>query len=231
VRFIAADGKLLYAQPPANNPDPFDFRREARLGKGYYVKDSLVKQPFDFTTRNKLPLESLQQILQSTLFPESVPAIQRFNLTADDYTFLYQYLSQFPGETNYPKYDARQYYDSYAKFFFRDSLHRLPDGLRVFNKVGWAYGFLTDASYVADFKNKVEYMLTAVIYANSDGILNDDKYDYDTVGYPFLYQLGQTIYQYELSRKRQYKPDLTRFKVTYEKRRPDNRPIVKDVDN
>lgn len=176
-------------------------------------------------------LESLHQILQATMFPESVPQKQRFNLTADDYTFLYQYLSQFPGETNYPKYDARQYYDSYAKFFFRDSLHRLPGGLRVFNKVGWAYGFLTDASYVADFKNKVEYLLTAVIYANSDEILNDDKYDYDTVGYPFLYQLGQTIHRYELNRKRQYKPDLTRFRAHYEKRTADGRPTVKNVDN
>lgn len=231
VRFIATDGSLLYAQPAAVNTDPFDFRREAKLGKGYYVRDSLVKQPFDFTMRNKLPLESLQRLLQSTLFPESVPEKQRFNLTTDDYTFLYQYLSQFPGETNYPNYDSQKFYDSYVKFFFRDSLHHLPDGLRVFNKVGWAYGFLTDASYVADFNNKVEYMLTAVIYVNSDEILNDDKYDYDTIGYPFMYQLGQTIYQYELSRKRAYKPDLSRFKVRYEKRIVDDRPTIKAADN
>ncbi|WP_375447361.1 serine hydrolase [uncultured Fibrella sp.] len=231
VRFIAADGTLLYTQPAAYNTDPFDFRRPARLGKGYYVRDSLVKQPFDFTTRNKLPLESLQQILQSALFPESVSEKQRFNLTANDYQFIYQYLSQAPGETNYPKYDGQKFYDSYAKFFFRDSLHHLPDGLRVFNKVGWAYGFLTDASYVADFRNKVEYMLTAVIYANSDEILNDDKYEYDTVGWPFLYQLGQTIYQHELRRKRAYKPNLSRFKVRYEKRQEDDRPVVTEVDN
>ncbi|WP_229370058.1 serine hydrolase [Fibrivirga algicola] len=231
VRFIDKAGSLLYAQPAAYNTDPFASRRKDYLGKGYYIRDSLVNQPFDFTMRNKLPLESLQQILQSTLFPESVPAKQRFNLTADDYSFLYQYLSQAPGETNYPKYDGQTFYDSYAKFFFRDSLRRLPDGVRVFNKVGWAYGFLTDASYVADFRNKVEYMLTAVIYVNSDGILNDDKYEYKSVGWPFLYQLGQTIHQHELSRKRTYKPDLSRFNVRYEKRVNDRRPTVKEVDN
>lgn len=231
VRFINKDGSTIYAQPAAYNTDPFDFRREARLGNAYYVGDSLVKKPYDFTMRNKLPLESLQQMLQSTLFPESVPEKQRFNLTPDDYSFLYQYLSQTPGETNYPKYDGQTFYDSYVKFFFRDSLNHLPDGVRVFNKAGWAYGFLTDASYVVDFKNKVEYMLTAVIYVNSDGILNDDKYEYETVGWPFLYQLGQTIYQYELRRKRQYKPDLSRFKVSYEKRINDGRPTVKAVDN
>ena len=232
VRFIRDDGTLLYAQPAAYNSDPFDFRRTASLGKAYHARDSLVQKPFDFTTRNKLPLETLQKILQSALFPASVPQKQRLNLTDDDYRFLYQYLSQSPGETNYPKYDATQYYDSYAKFFFRDSLHHhLPAGVRVFNKVGWAYGFLSDASYGADFKNNVEYMLSAVIYVNRDEIMNDDKYEYESVGHPFLYQLGQTIYDYERTRKRQYTPDLSRFRVHYETRRNDNRPVVKDVDN
>ncbi|RIV27735.1 hypothetical protein DYU11_05395 [Fibrisoma montanum] len=232
VRFMQDDGKLILAQPAAYNAVPFDFSRTARLGKGYYVRDSLINEPFDFTTRNKLPLETLHQILRSTLFPNSVPASQRFNVTDDDYRFLYQYLSQYPGETNFPKYDAAQYYDSYVKFFFRDSVHKqMPDGVRVFNKVGWAYGFLTDASYVADFTNNVEFMLSATIYVNSDGILNDDTYEYEQTGHPFLYQLGQTIYQYELTRKRRNKPDLSRFRVPYEKRLNDRRPVVKDVDN
>lgn len=232
VRFIQPDGKSIYAQPAAYNQDPFDFSRTAKLGKGYYLRDSLVKQPFDFTERNKMPLETFQQILQTVMFPNSVPAKQRFTLTADDYKLLYQYLSQYPGETNYPKYDPRQYYDSYVKFFFMDSTHhQMPEGVRVFNKVGWAYGFLTDASYVVDFKNKVEYMLTATLYVNSDGILNDDKYEYDSIGHPFLYQLGQTIYQYEQKRKRKYIPDLESFRIQYEKRRTDDRPVVKDVDN
>ena len=82
----------------------------------------------------------------------------------------------------------------------------MPDNVRVFNKVGWAYGFLTDASYVVDFAHNTEYMLAATIYANSDDTLNDDKYEFETVGRPFLYQLGQTIYNYELNRPRQYNP-------------------------
>ncbi|MGA0555071.1 serine hydrolase [Larkinella sp. VNQ87] len=233
VRFIRPDGSLLYAQPPAYNPDAFDFRRIDKIGKGYLnVRDSLVLEPFDFTTRNKYPLPAFQQTLQSVLFPRSVPASQRFLLTDGDYRLLLQYLSQFPGETNYPKYDAEQYYDSYVKFFFRDSLHRrLPEGVRVFNKVGWAYGFMTDASYVADFKNRVEFMLAATLYVNEDEILNDNRYEYESVAHPFLYQLGQTIYQYELNRKRKNRPDLTRFQLPYEKRREDGRATVRDVEN
>ena len=33
------------------------------------------------------------------------------------------------------------------------------------------------------------------MYVNKDEILNDDKYDYDTIGLPFMKRLGEIIYQ------------------------------------
>jgi hypothetical protein len=232
VSFINQDGSLAYYQPPAYNTDPFDFSHVIKIGDAYYnAKDSLIREPFDFTTRNNLSLKDLQQLLQSVLFPASVPRKQRFFLKEEDYRFLYQYLSQFPGETNYPKYDSVSYYDNYLKTFFKNPLNRhLPNGVRVFNKIGWAYGFLTDVAYIADFTHKVEYMLTATLYVNSDGVLNDDKYDYDSIGHPFLFRLGQIIYQYELQRKREFPPDLSRFIIPYEKREENKTPPVKEVD-
>jgi len=233
IRFINDDGRLIYSQPMLYNTDSFDFSHVNKPGRAYYNNhDSLINESIDFTRVNNISLEDLQQILQSILFPESVPPKQRFNLSTDDYKFLYQYLSQFPSETNYPKYDTADYYDSYVKFFFRNNSHRMPDGVRVFNKVGWAYGFLIDVSYVADFRNNIEFMLSAVVYVNSDGVLNDDKYDYDFVGWPFMYQLGQAIYKYELKRTRKYKPNLSKFRIEYETRDVnDTRPAIKDVDN
>lgn len=233
VRFLDTEGNLLHHQPPAYNIDSFDFSRTIKLGKAHMNRnDQLVNEPFDFTQHNNLSLESMQQMLQSVLFPQSVKKGQRFNLSEDDYRFLYRYLSQYPSETPEPKYDEKKFYDSYVKFFFRDSTHRMPSQVRVFNKVGWSYGFLTDVSYVADFKNSVEFMLAATVYVNEDEILNDGKYEYEQVGHPFLYQLGQTIYQYELERGRKHKPDLAAFQINYEKRDPyDKRPALKEVDN
>lgn len=232
IRFIKQDKSLIYAQPMQYNTDSFDFSRINKMGNAHYnADDSLIQAPIDFTTANNYPLEYMQQQLQSVMFPSSVPAKQRFKLSTWDYAFLYRFLSQYPSETNYPKYDTTEYYDSYVKFFFRDSTCKMPPHVRVFNKVGWAYGCLTDISYVADFKNKIEFMLTATIYVNSDGILNDNKYDYKTIGWPFLYKLGQTIYRYELKRPRRYSPDLSAFKLDYNKRIEDGRPAIKDADN
>ena len=233
VRFVNDNGQTIYTQAPAYNGDAFDFSRTIKLGTAHWNRyDSVINEPFDFTEHNSLSLGSLQQMLQSVLFPPSVPATQRFRLAEDDRRFLLQYLSQYPSETPDPKYDTTEFYDSYVKFFFRDSTGRMPEGLRVFNKVGWAYGFLTDVSYVADFKNGVEYMLAATLYVNEDEVLNDGKYDYKTIGWPFLYQLGQTIYRCEQKRERKFKPDLSALRIRYEKRDPnDRRPSLKEVDN
>jgi hypothetical protein len=232
IRFLNSSGALLYSQPMAYNTDSFDFSHINKMGKAYLnADDSLINTPIDFTTANNVTVFHLQQLLQSVMFPGSVPSNRRLRLTNDDYSFLYRYLSQYPSETDHPKYDTSHFYDSFVKFFFKNGGHAMPSQVRVFNKVGWAYGCLTDVSYIVDFTNKVEFMLTATIYVNSDGVMNDDKYDYDNIGYPFMYRLGQSIYRYELSRKRKHRPDLSNFQLKYEKRKEDGRKVITEVDN
>ena len=85
---------------------------------------------------------------------------------------------------------------------------QIPPHIKIFNKPGDAYGFLLDISYIVDTVNKVEFMVSAVIYCNEDGILNDSQYDYDKVGYPFYKNLGQLIYHYELKRKKSFLPNF-----------------------
>jgi hypothetical protein len=98
--------------------------------------------------------------------------------------------------------------------------------------VGWAYGFLTDVSYVIDTKNNIDYMLAATVYVNSDGVINDSKYDEESVGFPFLSALGKAVYEYELKRPRKHQLPLKMKGVVYEKRDPnDKRPTIKQADN
>jgi hypothetical protein len=217
IRFIGADGKTVYEQAMQVNQKKYSQRNDV-MGKGYYKSDSLISTPMDFSTKNRINLEELTNILKSVLFPASVPAKQRFNLTAEDYKFLHQYLSQLPGETLYPSYDSTEYWPAYVKFLLYGSEKgNLPANIRIFNKVGDAYGGLSDIAYVVDFDKKIEFMLSARIYCNSDGILNDDKYEYETIGFPFMKQLGKIIYEYELKRKRRRAPDLDKFKISYDK--------------
>ncbi|WP_353721962.1 serine hydrolase [Dyadobacter sp. 676] len=212
------DGKVVFEQPAKFNGKEYNVPGPIMLGKGYMKDGALVNEPFDFTKKNFFPLEEQHRLLKTLFFPDQVPPSQRFNLTEDDYRFLYQYMSQFPVETSYPASYTDDYYDGYVKFLlFGATKTRLPRHIRLFNKCGDAYGFLLDNAYIADFEKGIEFMLTAVIYCNEDGIFNDDKYDYETVGFPFMADLGKTFFEYELDRKHSNRPDLSRFEVEYDK--------------
>ncbi len=217
ISFYDKNSNLLYQQPAKYSEANFHQRKNL-LGRGYIVENELINEPFDFSSKNRIYLHDLHNMLLSVLFPQSVDEKQRFNLTDEDYKLLYKYMSAYPSESKSPEYDTVEYYDTYGKVLLYGTEKIKPDkDIRIFNKEGDAYGFLTDIAYIVDFKNKVEFMLSATIYCNSDGIFNDDKYDYDSTGYPFMKNLGQMIYQYELKRKRKFSPDLSRFKVNYSK--------------
>jgi hypothetical protein len=233
IRFVDEKGVPILKLDPQYNKDSFQFGAPILIGNAHWnSKDEVVNAPFDFTRHNNISLVDMQKMLQSVIFPASVPKQNRFNMTEADRLFLLQYLSQYPSETDYPKYDSAHFYDSYVKFFFQDSTHTMPKHIRVFNKVGWAYGFLTDVSYVLDTINNIDYMLSATVYVNSDGVVNDSKYDEEAVGFPFLNQIGKAFYQYELQRPRKLKPILKNQVKQYEKRNPkDTRPSILNADN
>lgn len=217
IQFIR-DGKIIYEQPARYSSKTYYSPMPILQGKGYMKDGKLIEEPFDFTEKNYFPLEEQHKLLWSIFFPEKVAAQQRFDLTVHDYEFIYRYMSQFPVETSFPANYTDDYYDGYAKFLlFGATKTRLPRHLRLFNKCGDAYGYLLDNAYIVDFEKGIEFMLTAVIYVNEDQIFNDDQYEYDSIGLPFMANLGKTILEYELDRKHTARPDLSKFEVEYDK--------------
>jgi len=217
VNFYNGSGKLLYRQPMQFNQHPYMISNDS-IGKGYYKGGQFIDRAMDFSRKNRISLEDLHNILRSIIFPASVPVKQRFNLREEDYNFVYRYMSQYPSETKYPSYDTVNYWDAFGKLLYWGSEKgNLPRNIRIFNKEGDAYGFLTDINYFVDFDRHIEFMLSATIYCNQDEILNDDKYDYDSLGLPFMKQLGRVIYDYETKRKRAHIPGLMKFRLKYDK--------------
>jgi len=210
IDFYNEQGKIIYHQPAAFNKDSLPYYN-AFIGDGYINnQDSLIKGPLNFSEKNRIYLSDLTHILKSVLFFDQTPPSQRFNLTTEDRKFLLHYMHTLPTESQYPTYDTANYWPGYCKFLYTGSEKGpFPSNIKIFNKVGDAYGFLLDIAYVMDPEKKIEFMLSAVIYCNSDGIINDSMYDYDSVGYPFYKNLGQLIYNYELQRKKAFLPNFT----------------------
>lgn len=215
VGFFDTSGKLIY-QKKADVSQLVYATRNTKMGAGFYRGEELVNEPFDFSKKNRMSLVTLHGIIRSVMFPDAVPKKQRFKLTKNDHEFLRKYMSMSPLESTFPYYDKDNYWDTYVKYLVYGTEKNVAiNDIRVFNKVGKAYGFLIDAAYVTDHKNNVEFMLSAVIHCNSDGIYNDDKYDYDSVGLPFMKHLGQVIYDHELKRSKKVIPDLNQFRFNY----------------
>jgi hypothetical protein len=198
-------GDTLYRRDTITNPSQwYNKAKHNRIGKGYFEKRKLIRQPKDFSTSNYLPLADLHTMLIGVIYPEAIQQEKRFNIRKEDGDFLRRCMSMYPRESNNPEWkDTTVYYDSFRKYFmFGESSANIDSSLRIFNKVGQAYGFMGDCAYIVDYKNNIEYFISAVIYGNKDEILNDGKYDYHTVGYPFFTRVGNLIYNYELNRSR-----------------------------
>jgi len=207
INFYNPQGKIIYQQPAQINKDSLPYYN-AFIGNAYYNnQDSLIKGPLNFSEKNRIYLSDLTHILRSVVFFDQTPAKQRFNLTMEDRKFLLHWMHTLPTESKYPTYDSSNYWPSFCKFLYTGSAKSpFPSNIKIFNKVGDAYGFLLDIAYIMDPEKKIEFMLSAVIYCNRDGIQNKNEYDYDTIGYPFYKNLGQLIYDYELKRKKEFLP-------------------------
>lgn len=172
-----------------------------KKGTGFVYGESTIYEPFDFSFKNYYPIQSQYEVLKRVIFPQLFGQDQGFNLSVEQRNFLLKSMSSLPREVGY---DSREYYDSYGKFFlFGDSKKPIPEEFKIYNKVGYAYGTLTDCAYITNSKNKVEFILIATILVNKNQIFNDNNYEYDEIGIPFLSALGKEIYRYERKRKRQ----------------------------
>ncbi|WP_420399048.1 serine hydrolase [Flagellimonas sp.] len=194
------DSTTSLSQPIINTfPEELAIKR-VHKGSGYYDDEGLQNGAFDFSLKNYYPIKAQHALLKRIIFPESFVVEERFNLSSEQRRLLLDAMYMLPGDVGY---DSEKYYDSYVKFFmFGDSTDPIPDHIKIYNKVGYAYGTLTDCAYITDEQNDIDFLVTATILVNKDGIFNDNAYEYDEIGIPFLAQLGRELYQQELKRKR-----------------------------
>lgn len=162
---------------------------------------------------NALSLADAHEILIALIFPQTLPYKKRFKLTQEDYHFLRKYMSMYPTELRLPNYPNANYYvTGRMKYFFlggRDTT--APSEIRIFNKVGMAWGYLIDVAYIVDFAAQIEFFLSAAmrVPATPSGLFRIEE------GLEFLRQLSLILYEKEKKRRTPRKPDLSSFKYDY----------------
>ena len=192
-------GDTLYNQAPiiSNQIIKNKYLNGVLKGKGHVNEGTIIEEPMDFSEKNYVSIAALGQILERIIFPKLFSKNEQFTIELDDYFFLRYWMSRTPNEVAIPFYDRETFFDSYGKFFmYGDKKGEMTMDTRIYNKVGLAYGTATDVAYVKD-RNGIEFFLTATILTNKNEIFNDNLYEYDELGIPFLAALGREIYQFE----------------------------------
>ena len=194
--FFGDNKKIIYYQPSikAEFELPPHNLKGVLKGIGYVELENIIYEPMNFEKKNRISIRNLEGIMKRIIFPEAFQIKERFNLTTEDYNFLKYWMSRTTLESNYPDYNSENYWDSYVKFFiYGDKKDVMNPEIRIYNKVGDAYGTITDVAYIKDKKNEIEFFLTATILVNENKIFNDDIYESDQIGIPFLAALGRAV--------------------------------------
>lgn len=177
--------------------DHHPYPKNCIKGKGYVDhRDSLVMAPFDMCHKNYISIQDLERILLRIIIPEYFPINERFMLSESSRQILLDAMKSVPSDmTCYQS--NKEYTDNYCKFLMYGTTQEIPDHIEIYNKIGLAYGHMTDCAYIRDTMNHVEFFLTATLSVNENQIYNDGQYEYESIGFPFMDALGKAVYEYE----------------------------------
>ncbi len=157
-------------------------------------KNTIYKIPKSFVKHNDWSLHYSHQLMKYLVFDEQNKVL---NLQKAHHDSIIKYMGKYPRECSDLLVDTLSYYDTWKKFFIYGGKYQRvkEDTLRSINIIGRAYGFLSETAYIIDFRNDIDFILSASIYVNPDNIM-DGKYNYE-LAYELFYHISRLIYEYE----------------------------------
>ena len=163
-----------------------------KKGKKFFNEQGdLVKKPMVFSKKNRISIDDLHEMTTQIFFPENYINKNSFKLNNIQREFIWEAMSASPNKLGLNK---EKYPGNFVKFFVRGDEKEndtIKNTLKIYNKVGTAYGQITETAFI-DSETK-KFILTATMYVNENDILNDDVYEYESVGIPFFSSLGKEI--------------------------------------
>ena len=160
-------------------------------GRGYYDRSgNLINDAMDFSEKNYISINDLHNMTKRLFYPENFTEKERFNISKDQFELVKKAMSSAPSELNF---DTNKYSDNYFNFFLREDekTNSIKEKLKIYNKGGTAYGQLTETALIISKNNSL--ILTATMNVNKNQYLNDDIYEYDSIGIPFFSSISREI--------------------------------------
>ena len=211
ITFVDGEGAVVHRveerveEIAPSNVDAGEDDMDRDVGRAFYAAGELVEAPFDFRVKNRFGLADLQALNVHLLRPDLAPLLdqwtgERPRLDADQLELVRRAMSELPRASQNPVYDPEEAPDHWVKFLLPGLRRVAPaEDVRVYNKIGRAYGFSIENAYVVDQRSldgggvpERSFFLDVVLYTNANQTLNDDTYEYEATD-RFLEDLGEQI--------------------------------------
>ena len=181
------DQKIIKADDKTNGLDK---------GERRYFKGQILNESLNFSEKNRSSITDMHNLIKYIFYPEIFDSNNTFNLNVEDYDFLRYWMSRFTYEDIGEKFIGDEnFFETYNKFFIHgDEQSVSNEQIRVYNKIGQAYGTSIDNGLIKNYQDNIEFILTATIYTNKNKVINDNVYEYDDIAVPFLAKLSRAIY-------------------------------------
>ncbi len=166
-------------------------------GERRYINGEILDESLNFSEKNRFSITDMHNLIKYIFYPEIFDKANNFNLNVEDYDFIRYWMSRFTYEDIGEKFIGDEnFFETYNKFFIHgDEQSVSNEQIRVYNKIGQAYGTSIDNGLIKNYQNNVEFILTSTIYTNKNKVINDNLYEYDDIAEPFLAKLSRAIYK------------------------------------
>ena len=166
-------------------------------GERRYFNGEILDESLNFSEKNRFSITDMHNLIKYIFYPEIFDKANTFNLNVEDYDFIRYWMSRFTYEDIGEKFIGdEKFFETYNKFFIHgDEQSVSNEQIRVYNKIGQAYGTSIDNGLIKNYQNDVEFILTSTIYTNKNKVINDNLYEYDDIAEPFLAKLSRAIYK------------------------------------
>ena len=166
-------------------------------GERRYFNGEILDESLNFSEKNRFSITDMHNLIKYIFYPEIFDKANAFNLNVEDYDFIRYWMSRFTYEDIGDKFIGDEnFFETYNKFFIHgDEQSVSNEQIRVYNKIGQAYGTSIDNGLIKNYQNNVEFILTSTIYTNKNKVINDNLYEYDDIAVPFLAKLSRAIYK------------------------------------
>lgn len=165
------------------------YDKNKRIGAKNEKDGKIEIGPFDFNYGLEIETGDLSLMMQRLFYPEKFNPDENWAISIQQREAMLDWLKMIPAQLDNPVFkDRKRYPDDLYKYTYSSVTDR-DTTIQIYSKLGLSYGFTTEVAYISKDSANDAFFLVVSVYTNANKIVNDGKYEYESIARPFISRL------------------------------------------